>query len=293
MFATTFWWSAANNSLKAIGKQLRAVDDLVGRIWPKEERPVASQNPIAIHEVKYAGETVTQKLNRTTTELRRVGASIAVISALDEVAWQFNLRGADIPYNPFFKSYAIIHLDYQTRFPELFLNLAQFDSSKYNENVRILDYSSFWSRLNTTVNDPQVNKIWISPRVSQAIFGSIPSEKILQPLQNSPVQRIKARKNPIERKGMRDCQLRDAVARMKHLGWIEEQLNNGATINETQSSDRLLFYQKEQNLFQFPSFSSISASADRAAVIHYSPKPSTARQITKNEVYLLDVSDVE
>ena len=273
-----------------IGKELRPVDDLVGRIWSQQERPPASQKPIVIHDEQYAGESVAQKLNRTATELRRVGAAATVISALDEVAWQFNLRGADIPYNPFFKSYAIIFADYQTRPPELFLSLPQFNRSQYSANVRISDYSSFWSRLNATADDPTLNKIWISPRASQAIFGTIPNAKLVQPLQNSPVQRIKARKNPVERKGMRECQVRDAVARLKHIGWIEEQLNAGRSINETQSAEQLLRYQQQQERFQFPSFNTISASGDRAAVIHYGPQPATARRITKDQVYLLDVS---
>lgn len=149
----------------------------------------------------------------------------------------------------------------------------------------------FWFHLNETANDPMIKKIWISARVSQAIYGLIPENKLVLPLLNSVVQRIKAQKNSIERKGMKDCQIRDAVVRMKHIGWIEQQLNNGTSINETQSADQLLVYQKQQDKFQFPSFNAISASGDRAAVVHYSPEPATARPITKDRVYLLDVSE--
>ena len=34
-----------------------------------------------------------------------------VVTALDEIGWLFNLRGNDIPYNPFFRSYAIVEMD--------------------------------------------------------------------------------------------------------------------------------------------------------------------------------------
>ena len=240
--------------------------------------------------MEYAGETVAQKLNRTTNEIRRLGATTAVISALDEVAWQFNLRGNDIPYNPFFKSYAIIHVNYQVNQPELFFNLPQLNASQYPSGVQVFDYSMFWSRLNATVNNPTVTRILANARVSQAILNLIPEDKLVLPLSNSPVQRVKARKNAVERKGMQDCQLRDAVARVKHLGWLEQQLNNGIAVNETQSSDQLLIYQQQQNNFRFPSFAAISASGDRAAVVHYRAEPGTARPITKNQVYLLDVS---
>ena len=290
MFTTSSWWSSANNALKAIGKELRSVDDLVGRIWPPNERPMASRKPIMVHDILYTGETIAEKLNRTTTEIKRLGASTAVISALDETAWLFNLRGADIPFNAYFKSYAIVHVDYTVNQPELFFNLSQLDSSNHPAGVQVYEYSMFWSRLNETANSATVTKIWASPRVSQAILNLIPGSKLLLPLTNSPVQRVKARKNPVERKGMQDCQIRDAVARMKHLGWLEQQLNNGISINETQSSDQLLIFQEAQDRFRFPSFKAITASGDRAAVVHYSAEPATARPITKDRVYLLDVS---
>ena len=289
MFTSSSWWSTANAALRTVDKHLRPVDDLVARIWSTKERPTESQQPIVTHGTEYAGETVEQKLRRTTTELRRLDATVTVISALDEIAWQFNLRGADIPYNPFFKSYAIIHVDYTVNQPELFLNLAQLDRQSHPPDVRLLNYSMFWSSLNATVMNASILKVLVGARASQAILSMIPGEKLILPLPNSPVQRIKARKNPVERKGMRACQLRDAVARMQHLGWLEEQLSNGKSINETQSADQLLVFQKQQEKFRFPSFSAITASGDRAAVIHYSAQSATARLITKKKVYLLDV----
>ncbi|CAF1457674.1 unnamed protein product [Adineta steineri] len=288
VFATTAWWSSANTALNVVGKQLRSVDDLVGRIWPTNERPAESKKPIVAHDIQYAGETVNEKMIKVTNEIKRLGATTAIISALDEVAWTFNLRGADIPYNPFFKSYAIIHANYETSQPELFVNSPQLDSSLHPSNVRVLDYSMFWSRLNQTATDPNNSKIWASAKVSQAILNLIPNDKLLLPLTNSPVQRVKARKNSVERRGMQECQIRDAVARMKHLGWLEKQVSDGRSINETQSSEQLLIYQGQQATFQFPSFRTISASGDRAAVVHYSAEPATARSITKDKVYLLD-----
>ncbi|CAF0771016.1 unnamed protein product [Rotaria sordida] len=288
VFTTTSWWTSANTALKEIGKELRPVNDLVDRIWPAGERPNQSQNSIVTHEIQYAGETVAQKLNRTTNEIKRRGATTTVINALDEIAWLFNLRGSDIPYNPFFKSYAIVHANYEVNQPELFVNLSQLNTNQHPPGVRLFDYSMFWSRLNITATDTNISRIWVSAKVSQAILSLIPNNKLLLPLSNSPVQRIKARKNPIERKGMQDCQIRDSIARMKHLGWLEQQLNDGKSVNETQSSEQLLVYQKQQVIFQFPSFRTISASGDRAAIIHYSATPDKARLITKNEVYLLD-----
>ena len=87
---------------------------------------------------------------------------------------------------------------------------------------------------------------------------------------------------------MRDCGIRDSIARIRHLTWLEEQLNSSVFINETRSAEELERFQSEEDLFQTLSFDTISAFGPNAAVIHYSPKAATAAQITKDSLYLLD-----
>ena len=43
--------------------------------------------------------------------LRESGHDATVLTALDEIAWLFNMRGSDIPFNPVFKAYAVISED--------------------------------------------------------------------------------------------------------------------------------------------------------------------------------------
>lgn len=87
---------------------------------------------------------------------------------------------------------------------------------------------------------------------------------------------------------MRDCGIRDSIARIRHLTWLEERINSNSYVNETQAAEQLERFQEQEALFQSLSFDSISAFGLNAAVIHYSPKATTAAQITKNGLYLLD-----
>lgn len=87
---------------------------------------------------------------------------------------------------------------------------------------------------------------------------------------------------------MRDCGIRDGVARVRHLVWLEDQLNKNVLINETKAAEELERFQSEEASFQMLSFDTISAFGPNAAVIHYSPKAQTAAPITKNSLYLLD-----
>lgn len=95
-------------------------------------------------------------------------------------------------------------------------------------------------------------------------------------------------KNPTEEQGMRNCGIRDSVARVRHLVWLENQLNQNIFVNETEAAERLEQFQSEETFYQSLSFDSISAFGANAAIIHYSPKAKTAATITKTGLYLLD-----
>lgn len=58
-----------------------------------------------------AGKSWESKLDATREQIKSMGFDAMVVTALDEIAWLLNIRGYDIPYGPFLKSYAIISKD--------------------------------------------------------------------------------------------------------------------------------------------------------------------------------------
>ena len=74
-------------------------ENLIDLIW-SSTRPARPANQVFHLEDEYTGETVGQKLSFMREKLDKIGTPGIVIGQLDEVAWLFNLRGSDIPYNP-------------------------------------------------------------------------------------------------------------------------------------------------------------------------------------------------
>jgi Xaa-Pro aminopeptidase len=171
---------------------------------------------------------------------------------------------------------------------QLWMNISQLTSNVHEHlvGVNTKAYSSFLSDLMNIAKMDYIHTIWISPSASQAIYNRIPAQKRL--IANSPVQTTKVIKNPTEEKGMRDCGIRDGIARVRHLVWLESQLNHNHSINEIQSAEQLERFQAEEALFQMLSFETISAFGPNAAIIHYSPNERTAAQINRHGLYLLD-----
>lgn len=56
--------------------------------------------PIWVLDQQYTGRSVAEKLQDMRQAMAQASCSALVLSALDDVAWLFNLRGADINFNP-------------------------------------------------------------------------------------------------------------------------------------------------------------------------------------------------
>ena len=68
------------------------------RIWT--DRPARPMGEAYVHDEALAGETVDHKLQRLIASLELNGADAMLISALDEIAWLFNMRGSDVDFTP-------------------------------------------------------------------------------------------------------------------------------------------------------------------------------------------------
>lgn len=102
-FTTSSWWSSMINALSVKNTTLVEVAELVDRIWPSSQRPLPRANPVFAHHINYSGITWNKKVEVIAGLVRARRANAFIVTALDEVAWLFSLRGSDIPYNPFFK----------------------------------------------------------------------------------------------------------------------------------------------------------------------------------------------
>ncbi|KAJ8315280.1 hypothetical protein KUTeg_007430 [Tegillarca granosa] len=238
---------------------------------------------------------------------------VMIITALDEIAWLFNLRATDVPFNPFFFSYATVKrtnnetrlyiIDHIRKLTEIPTDneTTKTLSSQLNTGadglcshstelcVQVKEYNN--AQLFTDIdayvtNISSDNKIWISPKCSQAIYSKIPEAKRYKAL--TPVAVQKSQKNKVETQGMINSNIRDAVALIKFAAKLEEEIKNGKKWTEMEAADELTRYRSKQMYYRSRSFEVISASGPNAAIIHYFPTNATNRVIAPDDMYLLD-----
>ncbi|KAF8804633.1 Creatinase/aminopeptidase [Phlegmacium glaucopus] len=258
----------------------------VDAIW--EDRPARPASLVFHLDEKYAGRSHVDKIVQVREELEKKKAKAIVVTMLDEVAWLFNLRGSDIDFNPVFFAYAVI----TTNTVALFIRQEQLNEAArqyLGDHVEIRPYESFFDYLEGlagTLDLGTDSKILLGDKASLAVADAL-GEKTYT-IVRSPVTDLKAIKNSTELEGFRQSHIRDGVALARYFSWLEEQLNAGVELNESQGSDQLAKFRSELDLFQGLSFTTISSTGPNGAIIHYSPDPNDCDIIKKDQIYLCD-----
>lgn len=198
-------------------------------------------------DVKYAGKKFEDKIDELRKELEKKKSVGMVISMLDEIAWLFNLRGSDIPYNPVFFSYAVVTPDDVTLYVDD-SKLGQ-DVRKHLGDVKIRPYEAIFeditalstaqSKAADGAEKKEQRKFLISTKASWALSEALGGSDKVDELR-SPVGDAKAVKNETELEGMRQCHIRDGAALTEFFAWLEDQLiNKGATLDEVAAANKL------------------------------------------------------
>ncbi|XP_043970458.1 xaa-Pro aminopeptidase 1 isoform X1 [Gambusia affinis] len=287
-------WKNMSKALTSAGHSLVAVqDNLIDVVWT--DRPERPSTQLRTLGLEYTGVSWQDKITMLRGKMTERKISWFVVTALDEIAWLFNLRGADIHYNPVFFAYAIVGMNSIRLFVDLkrlsdpvVRDHLQLDSSSLAElSVQTFPYESVYTELQAicAALGPK-DKVWICDKASCALTQVVPkAHRTLIPY--TPLCLSKAVKNATEIKGMKMAHIKDAVALCELFAWLEKEIPNG-NVTEISAADKAEELRSQQKDFVGLSFPTISSVGPNGAIIHYRPLPETNRTLTVNEAYLID-----
>lgn len=280
---------------KSGGQLVGVAENLIDIVWGSD-RPPRSTEEVIVLEEKYAGKSIAEKLEDLRKELDKKKCAGFVVSMLDDIAWLFNLRGKDIPYNPVFFSYATV----TPTSTALYVDQAKLTDearSHLGDEVSIRPYETIFSDLKAlkeSAPDPQDDKasvkrkFAISGTASWALSLELGGEDKVDEIR-SPISGAKTIKNATELAGMRACHVRDGAALSEFFAWLEDVIVvQKKPLDEVQAADKLEAIRKEKDHFVGLSFPTISSTGPNAAVIHYQPEKGSCSGIDPNSVYLCD-----
>ena len=232
------------------------------------DRPPIPKNKVEIQPLEFAGESAESKIERVRQALREQKANGILISQLDDIAWLLNLRGSDVHCNPVFVSYVLLTLDEVT----LFIDSEKLDDSVKNYlnkiGVRVKPYGEFQT-------------LSISP-----LKGEDKAQKA-SPLRGGLVGSLKSIKNAAEIAGFRRAMIRDGVAMVKFLHWLNPAVEAGGQ-TELSIDRKLTDLRAEQDLYRGFSFDTIAAYGPHGAIVHYEATPESDVKLEPKGFLLLD-----
>ena len=277
------WVKKATQSLANRGAELVPVEqNPIDKVWA--DRPEASKARLRVQAEKYTGRSSADKRQEIADWLVSQKADAAVLSALDSIAWAFNVRGEDVSRTPVALAFALVHSDGTA---DLFVNPEKVDAEvqqHLGNGVRLHDRNAFEGALSelagkTVAVDPE--------RAVAAIFDALDKAGAKIVPVRDPTILPKAIKNAVEIAGQKSAQHRDGAAIARFLRWVEEEAPKG-DVDELTASDHLEALRREDPALRDLSFDSISGAGPNGAIVHYRSSEKTNRKLEMNSIYLID-----
>lgn len=250
------------------------------RIWT--DRPARPSEAAYVHDVKYAGEEATDKIERLLEVLEGNDATAMLVTALDDIAWLLNLRGNDVAFTPVAIAFAYISRKEKSLF---------IDESKVTDEVRqhlkacdvkVRDYDDV-ARFLERVSEHEV--VLIDPnRVSDTLANALQCQKVYY---RSPITDLKCIKNEVQIDGFRHAMERDGAALVRLFKWIEETAPTG-TINEVDVWNKGMEFRAQQDMYREDSFAMICGYKEHGAIVHYEATDESASTLHGEGILLVD-----
>lgn len=261
--------------------ELNSNCNLLDTVW--HDRPSISFSSVFDQPVEFSGESRNSKLTRIRKLLKDNNSDMIVLTALDEIAWAFNLRGSDVEYNPVFFSYAIIEDCRAMLFAEISKIPISFREKLMNDGIEMFSYSQFYDILRIIIR----KKVLIDPKICNYNIYEILNGKNTLIKSDSIVQQMKSIKNATEIEGFKKAMVQDGVALLDFFFWLDKMVKY-QNITEFDITKKLFEYRSKQKYFLGESFSTIAGFGKNGAIVHYHVKEEKAQSIGENNLLLID-----
>ncbi|NWD75446.1 aminopeptidase P family protein [Pseudomonas gingeri] len=271
-----------SDKLQARGARLRTDIDLLDQVW--EDREALPNQPIYPHLPPQATVERGEKLAQLRRELKTRGADWHFIATLDDIAWLFNLRGADVSFNPVFVSFALLNQEQATLFVSLSKVSAELVQVLKADGVTLRDYSEVGAAL---AGVPAGASLLVDPaRVTVGLLDNLAKEVTLVEGLN-PTTLAKSRKSLDDAVHIRQAMEQDGAALCEFFAWLETALGR-ERVTELTIDERLSAARARRPGYVSLSFNTIAAFNANGAMPHYHATEAEHALIEGDGLLLID-----
>ena len=269
-------------ALTRAGVPLRTDLDLLQDVWP--ERPGLPDAPVYEHAAPHAPRARSAKLADVRRGMSVQGATQHFVSTVDDIAWIFNLRGADVSYNPVFLAHALIGLHGATLFVGVGKVPADLQAALAADGVQLAPYAEAAAALAGLGADAT---LLVDPRrITLGLRENVPAAvKVVEAI--NPSTLLKSRKSAAEAAFVRDAMAQDGAAMCEFYAWFEQALGK-ERITELTIDEQLSAARARRPGFVGLSFNTIAGFNANGAMPHYRATPESHAVIEGDGLLLID-----
>jgi Xaa-Pro aminopeptidase len=270
-------------ALAARGIKLRTDLDLLDDIW--SERPGLPPEPVFEHEAPYATLARADKLHATRSAMAKLGAQVHFISTLDDIAYLFNLRGADVSYNPVFLAHALVEAGRATLFVADGKVPGDLRARLERDGVHLAPYDDAAAAL--AAIDEGATLLVDPRRITAGMRAAVaPGVRVVEAI--NPTTFAKSRKLPQEAEHVRATMEQDGAALCEFFAWLEQALEQGTLLTEVTIDEQITAARARRPGFISPSFGTIAGFNANGAIMHYRATPESHAAIAGDGLLLID-----
>ncbi|HEY1227992.1 MAG TPA: aminopeptidase P family protein [Ramlibacter sp.] len=273
------------DALAARGITLRTDLDLLDEVWT--DRPALPPNAVFEHLEPYAVMPRADKLAATRAAMRQLGADRHFISTLDDIAYLFNLRGADVNFNPVFVSHALIEPQTATLFVSEAKVPAQVRDRLLADSVQVAPYEAAATALGALEAG---STLLVDPRRITAGMRAAVADGVRVVEAINPTTFAKSRKLEAEAARVRATMEQDGAALCEFFAWLETVLRDPqrAPLDEVAIDQHITAARARRPGFVSPSFATIAGFNSNGAIMHYRAQPESCAVIEGDGLLLID-----
>ncbi len=273
------------DALAARGVLLRTDIDLLDEIW--SDRPGLPGEALYEHAAPHATLRRADKLAATRAAMAALGAERHVMSTLDDIAYLFNLRGADVSFNPVFVAHALLEQDGATLFVAEGKVPEALQARLLEDGVRLAPYAAAEGALASL---PSGSTLLIDPRrITAGMRSAVPEGvKVIEAI--NPTTFAKSRKTDAEAAHVRATMEQDGAALCEFFAWLEAELADPqrAPLTELTIDQQITAARARRPHFVSPSFNTIAGFKANGAIMHYRASEQSHAVIEGDGLLLID-----
>ena len=255
----------------------------IDELW--QDKPNGAAPAPYPHDPRFSGEDSASKRRRVGAELEKAGADAIVFANPNATAWLLNIRGGDVPRTPVALCRTVLHADGKAA--AFFAGHAISDQLRAHlgPDVVVSDeahFGDYLEELGSQGKTVLVNSA-VCPRF---VYDALSASGATIKEGEDPLILARGIKNETEVEGFRQAHIRDGVAMVRFLRWLDESWPRGLT--EIEAVRKLEAFRAESDALQDISFDTISGSGPNGAIIHYRVSEASDRPMKKGELFLVD-----